>query len=779
MRRFFSFVVVLLLALPVGISISGCTSNPDANYCNNQGHGLKKGAVYTISLTPVQGISLAYGQTGTVTTPTAADCTGAAASVATYTYLTDNPNLADISPSGSICAGTWNKFSAGGTPTYTVCTPATTSGVVNLWATGGGVSSNKIPVYIHPPISSLVLNNTSGKACISQGVSQTLSVSAYTANADGTSSLLCPTTDSKGNTVSCSAVIGSLSYSPVNSNVATIDQYGNITAKEPGSTAITATLSGVSSTAGYFTACPPVSLSLSLPSGSRTGTIANGVSQTLNSSAVDANGTALSGLTLDYTSTIPANVTVSSSGSLSSTYPGTANIYAFCQPSNCNPSPLDKVGQLDGTGLPIVSNQVHVTASGASSTYLWLGSPNKSQYFVPVDMFTGTVESPVRLPYMPNSMVLDQSGTSLYFGSYRELMVYSATTNSLSTEDTSVPGVVLAVSPDNSQVLINDQTSSREIFYLYSVSGKTYTSYGGIGSKAAFSPDGKTLYILGPKTGDYANKLFVYNTFTGWHTYDLSASGSGGDLAILAPHVGAYFAGSISTVARGYCWDTATGTAYPQADSAAVATDHLAATSDGLHVVATLANTNTAATTETTTLYDMGINNFGFDITSSPAKGVCPSTLTTSGGLGFSHTLQQTSFSLTKPAGYDEAINQVVAASDSSLAFVTYDFVNSSNQSYTTASTTGGALPYYKPGAVGSIGTVGTVTLAGTATAPLGGAFSPDNSLFFVGTSGDNLVHLISTSTLTDTKQLNPKLVDSSGNAVAPTVIWVHPRATN
>jgi hypothetical protein len=52
------------VAIPAGISISGCTRNPDANYCNGAGYGLKITDVDYITLTPVvSGVSLAFGQT--------------------------------------------------------------------------------------------------------------------------------------------------------------------------------------------------------------------------------------------------------------------------------------------------------------------------------------------------------------------------------------------------------------------------------------------------------------------------------------------------------------------------------------------------------------------------------------------------------------------------------------------------------------------------------------------------------------------------------------------
>ncbi len=76
----------------------------------------------SITLQPqTTGISMAFGQTQQITAPTAATCKGTAASVASYTYGTTNNQLVDISPTGNICAGTWNRNSGGGIADYTIC----------------------------------------------------------------------------------------------------------------------------------------------------------------------------------------------------------------------------------------------------------------------------------------------------------------------------------------------------------------------------------------------------------------------------------------------------------------------------------------------------------------------------------------------------------------------------------------------------------------------------------------------------------------------------------
>jgi hypothetical protein len=134
------------------------------------------------------------------------------------------------------------------------------------------------------------------------------------------------------------------------------------------------------------------------------------------------------------------------------------------------------------------------------------------------------------------------------------------------------------------------------------------------------------------------------------------------------------------------------------------------------------------------------------------------------------------------------AVNQVLPAPNSALAFITY-----------SGDTPGAPLPYYMP----ATGTVGYVTLNNSTavTAPLAGAFTPDDTLFFVGTAGDNLVHYITIPSSvsaatppTDTQQVAPNLpvctpIASGGNdagctytgtgTIAPvTAIAVKPRST-
>jgi hypothetical protein len=743
--------------------------------------------VDAINLGPAStGISLSYGQTGQVNQPTATNCNGGSVSVAHYVYGTTNLNLADINPStGSICAGTWNRHSASGIPDFTICTPPTGTGTAQVTASAAAVSSNPVTVYIHPPITAITIPTQ--PTCVSQNqtLPQPLTVGTQVFGPDGG---LIP-----------AQYVGTVTYIPVNASVVTINNTSNgttdtsstatstvnglATAHLPGSTVINATVASVTSAAGYFFTCAPSSINLSLngSDGKPTPvTVSAGSPQNLAATIQDSTGATVSGLSLDYVSTEPKQIAVSSSGTVTSTFPTTTTISAICQPGTCNPAPVNIIGQL-GNGLPVSSNTVIVNSPGRSSSKLWLAS-SQSSYFTPIDLTSNGNPTPIKLPYIPNSMVLDQNGGNLYFGSYHELMIVAAASNSITREDPNVPGVVLAVSPDASTVVINDQI--RQIIYLYSGSKGTFTSIGGLATRAQFSPDGKNLYVIGPGSGASQYNLYVYNLATGWSTYPVPTAGQGAnvcslsqlnnnndptkfdpfcspDITVAIPSIGPFMTGA-STAAHGYCPNTTVNPPvyYPSMANVPIATDHLTATNDGVHIL--------GATASPAQIADISVNL---------PTGACPSS---NQGLqlqpGTQYTTNTTALSGISPS----EITEVVSSPDSTMSFITYD-----------ATSAGGILPAYKPSTTyGTVGTLTNVQLTSGAQAPISGAFSPDDSTFFVGTSGDNLLHFIDVPSLTDTQTVNPKLpacvmTPSSGipvcnpsSYVPVQFIAVQPRAT-
>ncbi|MGB7547863.1 MAG: hypothetical protein WBM14_08945 [Terracidiphilus sp.] len=795
MRRYLTLICLLCLTIPAGISISGCIRNPAGNYCNGLGYGLKDTDVYSIDLEPrTTGISMAFGQTRQISSPTAQTCKGTSASVSSYAYGTTNNRLVDISPSGNMCAGTWNRNSGGGIADYTICNiPSplpSTSGLpyatAYISASADAVTSNPVEVYVHAPVSSisLALSGQHAGQCYSQTAVAQLDAEACFVGSNNTQYEFCapPSVTNyacKGglppgvtSVPDCSAAIGTLSYNVGTGSVATINSETNqLTANLPGTTVITASIAGSGSSAGYFSTCPPKSISVTL-NGGTSGTVTQGVQQNLVTTVTDTNGNNIAGLTLDYQSTNPLDISAGSTGAITASYPGAASVYAICQPFSCNPSPINQVG-LYGTGLSISSNPVDITTPGTASAYMWFSAPGKSQYFVPVELLSGTLGSTVKLPYVPNSMVMDQLGTNLYFGSSHELMIYSTASNSIAKQDPNAPGVVLAVAPNNQTLLINDQV--RQVFYLYGSSGAVTATFGGMGNAAAWTPDSKTLYVTDSASlgAGHTDTLYVYNANTGWTTYDLTASGGATDLAVTIPGVGAYLSGN-PTVSHTWCpsgtvGDYASMSFYPQGDSVSAQTDVVAATSDGQHIL------GAAISGGGVTLSDIGIS---IPTTQCPGSGSSALTpLSTNATLITSPPL-----SVNVNA---TAVNAVVASPASNLAFLTY-----------TGTTPNATLPYYVPGTGGAPGTLHYLTMTGSAaiTAPVAGAFSPDDKLFFVSTAGDDKIHYINAQTLTDTEQISPNLPACTpgsdpdcvltnstlpvNNIVPATVITVKPRST-
>ena len=756
MRRFLTFFMLSLIPLPVGLSVAGCSKNT-ITYCTPGDSGLQLGQVSSVTLEPkTTGISLNYGATGQVGSPTAADCKGHTVGVGKYSYGTTDMTIADVSPTGALCGGTWNRNTGSGIADFTTCVPTNKTGVAVLTANGNGVTSNQVSIFVHPPVTSVSLSSPSSTTCSTQTdanrttnccpnqVENTSGVTpppVYTGNTCLSQSLtgqLAALVLNGSQNISCS--VGHLLFSPQDTNIVSIDQNGVATAEQPGSTVITATVAQATSTAGFFYTCPPASIKLSVPGVAGSTVLVNQANvQPLTATLVDTNNNpvVINNNGLEFVSTTVPTTTIGNSGLVNALFPGAATITAICQPAICNPSPFEQIG-VQGNGKPIVSNPIQVVTPGTVQTILYIAS-TQSRYYVPVDFSTSTVGSPILLPYIPNSMVLSQNGSQLFLGSPQELMIVNALSNSLGKEDNNVPGTVLTVSPDGGTLVISDPVHN--LLYLYNTSNGSYTSFGGTGTRAQYSPDSQAVYIVGQ------GKLYVYSNFTGWHIYDTSSTGST-DVAVTIPDVGAYIAGN-TTTAHSYCADTTVNPSdyYPLADQATTPTDKLTATNDGKHIL------GATVSTAVPTLSDIAV---------TLPIGQCPPNGT---GAKFSNN-----FTTTPLTGVSaSSINYVVPATDSSVAFVTY-FASSGAPSGSAS------LPAYRPVA-GGPGVLTEIPLKG-ASAPTNGVFSADNQTFYTGTSGDNLVHIIDTKTLTDTRQINPQLVDPTGKTVVPDLLAARPRPT-
>jgi len=800
-RRFVVLVALLLCSVPFGLSVTGCAKKSvPVEYCNSGDSGPVVGQVAQIILSAnlaTVGESLNYGQIGQSLSAQALDCKNNNISVGRYTFASTSEYsanaapgtvFADINPStGQVCAGTWNRNTGGGIADYTTCTaPTNPSGyLAYVTATANGATSNAIPVYVHPTVTGVVLggatpgasggscpantvdpgtdccpNSTTGTSitppvyngsgCVSQNQTRQLVARVYTGG-----------NTQPANNITCH--VGHLSYGTPNAssvNVVAIDDTGIATAQQPGSTAITATIAQSSSAtnAGFFSTCPPASIALTVNGSTAPVSIPLNNSLSTSATVLDTNGNPITGLALEFNSTQQQEIP-GSGGSLTPQYPGTVQITAECLPGTCNPSGFSQIG-IFGNGKPITSNGLTVTATGQSSTVIYAGSVGTldangqviagtgSQYIYAKDFTVTTPGSLIKLPYVPNSLVVALSGQLAFAGSNGGLITITTATNSVSAANQVVNGEVLSISPDGSTLVVTDPV--RQTVGLYTTQGSVTTSYGGVGTRAVWTPDSQTVYVT-LNTG----AVIEHSAFTDWQT--VSPTQQYNDVAVTVPSVGAYFAGPNAADGRSYCSSTTNITAgnpptaanafLPLADSNVSAImDRVAATSDGLHMLG--AHVTGGAPTFT----DLNVN---------VPVGACPTTISTGyfTSAAFVHPLTTTGSNPVTVGA--TAITGIVPSSNSALAFVTY-------------TGTSGLLPYYVVPAQGAFGTLNYVTLS-SGTAPLGGVFSTDNSTFYVGTSGDDLIHEITVTyptngppTAVDSGTLAPQLPAASGTGFAP-----------
>ncbi len=770
MRRFVTLSVLLLSSIPFGVSISGCAHNLAPTFCNGGDSGMTTTQAATITLQPITyGVSLNFAEIGQLQGPTTTDCKGSSVSVGAYTYGTTDMTIADIQPNtGRLCAGSWNRNSGGGIPDFTYCTATNKPGIAYVSASFNGVTSNPLPVFVHPVVTSIVLGGPSSNcttdpttACCPLATTGAVTAPPYLANScisqGSTAQLVARVYAGTGaNQTNISCLAGHLQLSAQGASsttaispVVSIDQNGVATANQPGSVLISANVSDAASSAGFFSTCPPASITLTTPGSTANPVVVNQNNpQALVASAVDTNGVSLTGLNLEYVSTAPTTIPASLGGTVTPPLAGAASISAVCQPPNCNMSSYNQIG-LFGNGKPVTSNSVNVTAPGTNSTVLYMAS-TQSQYMAQIDFTTSVLGQPYLLPYVPNSMVISNDGSTIYMGSSTALMVVNAVnTLSITRTDPSSPGNVLAISPNGDILVLSDPV--RQIISLESSAGGVLSTYGGVATHAEFAPDSQTVYITA------GNQLLVYSTNSGWTsiTPATSAGTPVTDVAVTVPAVGAYFAGP-TTTARSYCAvsspTTPTNEAnvfYPPADSSPAITDRLAATNDGMHVIG-------ASVTPAPTLSDLRVSIPAGNMNGATVSVACPLT----GTLSFSDTLTTTHLTLLTAT----AITGVWPTPDSTLAFITY-----------TGS--GGVLPAYAPSASGQ-GTTTYIKLSGSATAPIAGVVSADNSTFYAGTSGDNLVHIITRSPLTDSSTLAPNLTTPAGAIVPVNLMVQKPRKT-
>ena len=461
----------------------------------------------------------------------------------TISFASSNTAVVSVSSTGLVCAGTWDA-------NFIVCDASHSQpGTANINVTAGALTA-AIPVFTHLHVDRVTISPAKVD-CSSSGQTQQLTAQAFSNGVDITST------------------VGAFTWGISSTDVATVDSNGVVTAKTPGQTSAFASVSAVLSVPTTWVTCPVQSLRIHVANSTDTSfsLAAVGNTSTLAADVVDSHGLSVT-VPLNWSSSQPAVATVNGAGVATAVAAGATGITATCA-ATCN------------LGLsPVYSNVVTGAVAGTSATTIYATGTGTTS-LVPIDSGTNVVGTAITLPSSPNSFLFSPQGAKGYLGSSAGVITLDTVANTVS-QTTSVPGTVLAVSPDGNRVIV---AGSNLVTVLGVGSGISTEASSITGATAAdFAPDSRAAYVVAGST--------VYFWMPGSFR-SVTLSGTANDVKFLANGAFAYVAGGGSgpaVTARATCnnalADTVTTPAVPSfvrtlPDASAV----LAVDSPGIDVI--------------------------------------------------------------------------------------------------------------------------------------------------------------------------------------------------
>ena len=749
MRRFVSWVfAVLSISLAFG-GMTGCGSGS---------------ATGTAAVPTPAKITLAPGDSsidiGSTLQFTATPVTAAGGGISTLpiVYSSSNPAVLSFVPTagGLACAGKWDTAGR-------VCTPQGT-GVAQVTATGNGVSSPPVTVYVHQHIDQITVTQFRPPNAPAQPDCVTLAQAPGIQNYLDFQASAFRIVDVNGapTTVDITNTVGSFTFSQTNATVAKItttdpelnNNNGNqitqarVSASAPGFTQVFASVSGVSSLPAqipdskgqmhpYFETCLVQSINLQVgnsPGNTSFAVASNTSGITITPTVIDRLGNKLTNPVpkLDWISLSPPNAslnpnTTTSGGTLEGTatvkasVPGGTGVIAICVAPNCNvgvqpvqpvyssinPSGSTYLGNpIIGliTGSPVTSGNVYVTTTQC-------GTINGCQPLIfPIAIKTNAAGNSTTLPSSPNSMLFSPTGKSIFLGSSGGLMIFNpaatGTTNPVS-QLRNTPGKVLAVSLDGDKVIVSDTLSVPNQVYIVSGLAGTGSPVStpfliSGATAAAFSPDGLKAFIAAGST------LYVYSPVLALQPVALGAPANA--VSFYANGALAYLSGPSGVTMRNAC-----DTTYAQAASFSSGKPALfQALSDGVHALG---------------LESPGVDVFDVQVMApTPATAGSPSDTT----CPFSVTSANSTFVNIGQGDFTPL--KLIVAPDNSKAYI-------------LASNLGSVFVFDL-----GVNTVTALPLTGNPV-PLDASLTTDGTTLYVGAS-DGAIHVVSTVSGGDLQQI-------------------------
>jgi hypothetical protein len=633
-----------------------------------------------ITITP-SSVSLNFGDTTQATAqPVDQNNQGV---IATLIWVTSNPEVANPTPGGLICAGIWDA-------TAITCTPGK-SGVAQITATSGSVSSAAVTVYVHPQVAGVTVTpvNPPAGGCVPQKSFETFQAQVTQANGGDITPLVGPIT--WGATEALVA--------KVNSPAGALPTQIHVTSSTPGITSVFADVAGVTSQSVPFESCRIQSISLSsLAANSTTLPIAAPANAGIRVTALDRLGEAVPATVLNWNSTNNGAAIVKSA-TVTGVAPGTAAISASCAPPNCNinASPIysSNVVKAVVTGTE-KDLKLYVTSTDCGTKAGCLTS------LVPISTKDRTAGTPLPLPITPNSFQFTGAGKTGYLGSPLGLIVFSPSNNNSIATQSKVLGKVLATSPDENLVLLSDTTSSPNAVRIFNQTNGGVSPFvlSGV-TAAAFSADSQKAYMVS------GSNLYVFSQQEAFRIFPLTAPAN--DVAFTTSGPFAFLAGGApSAIAIRNTCDNAVPIS-PNTDTVpAIGTPTL---------IAPIPNGTQMVAVATPGIEEIDL--------STTAAG-CPPPITATGGAASFYDFGQGPFTA----------KQVVVSPDGTHVYVITDLPS---------------ILDFSTGPAGT-GSVSTIPLA-SAAIPLSAAILPGGSSLFVGAS-DGMVHRVDTASRIDAQQI-------------------------
>lgn len=469
----------------------------------------------------------------------------------TFSFQSSNPAVVTVaSPSGAVCAGTWDSLT-----TPQICTPGPV-GVAKITATARGVSSPPTMVYVHQQINTIKISvvpsttNPPSGPCYSKDQLLDLQATAYSGVGDNLTDITA-TVGQFTWQVGTSSVVTLKTLSQNSSNQPVLNQT-EATASTPGTTPVFASVSAVMSAPFTFVTCAVETIQLAVPNDSSTSfVVPTGTSKTINATTIDTLGHIITGVPLTWSSSNNASVTASGAtstlfGSLGTAHAatvGAAAVIASCTPPTCNVGfsptqpiyPTGVISFIVAGSASSASYSVYVSSRGTGfdplTTQPWScatisGCISRLISITGSSTGTNTISASGNLPNSPNSFLFEPGGTAAYFGvdsghlGSRGLMVLTTGSGAVA-QHTNAPGKVLAISPDGKTVIVSDTVDTPNQVYIFNSATNSVLPPLNIAgaTAAAFSPDNLKAYIVA------GNQLYIYSALEALKTVQLGPPG--------------------------------------------------------------------------------------------------------------------------------------------------------------------------------------------------------------------------------------------------------------